>query len=799
MELLGQNLRFGLRQLLKSPVYTFIAVLTLALGIGANTALFSVVNAVLLKPLPYLESPRLVTLESGDPQRGVENLGGLAPADFWDLQAQSQSFTQLAAMSGDGGVAVTDGQPEELPGARVTANFFSLFDANPLLGRAFLPEDGLQSAPGTVVLSYRIWQRKFGGDPNIIGKRLDNGTVQVIGVMPPDFKYPDFAETWTPMARDSGEMSLRRARYFNVIGLLKPEQSLAGAQTELQAIAARLAAQYPDSNKNISMAATLLRARMVRDVKLSLLVMMAAVVVVLLIACANVANLLLTRATGRRKELAIRAALGASRKRIAIQLLTESLLLSCTGGVFGLLLALWGKDVLVRLLPVRYSYLQLQDQVQLDATVLAFTALAVVLTGVLFGLLPAWQASRAQVYDILKDGSRGTEGRMQQRTRGALVVTEIALAMLLLIGAGLLINSFVRLQRVNLGFDPQQLLVNHVALPMTKYQDGSARAERVRQIQERVAAVPGVDGVAVTSGGAFPFLQFACNRDGKPLPADERVMYDSISANYFRVLRAQMLAGREFNEFDRNGSLPVVIINEKLAQQFFPGEDPVGKTVLLAYLNQRQRRQIVGVVKNHVQGVQSRIEPQVYVPYTQQSWLSQSLLVRARGDVDTTRADVVRAISELDPGYIATKMDTPVDVLGKALAEPKLYTTLLGTFAALALLLAAVGIYGVISYSVAQRTQELGIRLALGATPRAVLALVLQQGMTLVVFGIGVGLVTAWALTRSLNGLLFGISATDPLTFVLLPCVLLLVSLLACWLPARRATKVDPLVALRYE
>ncbi len=797
MQTLSQDLRYGAQMLRKNPAFTLIAAITLGLGIGANTAIFSLVNAVLLRPTPYLDSPRLVVIESGNELRGVESFGGAAPADFWDWKEQCPAFEQLAAMSGDGGVAVRGDRPELLRGPRVSTNFFDLMNAKPLLGRTFTPEDGVVAAPDTVVLSYSTWQRKFGGDPNIIGKMLDDNGVQVIGVMQPDFKYPDYAESWIPLSRDSGEMQRRRNRYFNVFGLIKPGQTVATAQNELKAVAGRLAQQYPDTNKGITVALSPLRERMVRDVKRSLLIMLAAVGFVLLIACANLANLLLARAASRRRELAIRAAMGATRGQLIQQLLVENLLLALVGGVLGLLLAVWGKDLLVGLMPASYAYLQLQDAVRIDGAVLLFTLGATLVTGFLFGLLPAWRASRTDVNECLKDGRSGQDSVAGQRTRSVLVVAEIGLTLVLLVGAGLLIGSFLRLQRVDLGFEPQNLIAVSINLSPGEFRDEATRVARVQQLQQQAAGVPGVASVGVMTGAPFAYLQFAFNRVNDPLPAEERALYDAVSANYFQTMGTPLIKGRAFNEFDRAGTAPVVVINEKLARQYFAGKDPIGESIAYNYLGGKQQRQIVGVVKDQVQGEPTNVLPQIYIPYTQQTWFSQTLLVRSVGDAASTQAAVERAIGQIDPKYIPAKIPTPVESLGRALAEPKLYTWLLGTFAAISLLLAVVGIYGVMSYSVSQRTREIGIRMALGAQTKDALNLVLKHGMTLVFSGIAFGLVASFALTRLMKTLLFGVGATDPTTFAGIALLLAVVAFLACWIPARRAAKVDPIVALR--
>lgn len=799
MDRMRQHLRFALRTLRKQPGFSFVVILTLSLGIGANTAIFSLVNAVLLRDIPYIDNPGLVYIETGKQEQAVENYGSGSPADFWDWQAQSQAFAQLAAMVGDGGIVMRGERAEWLRGPRVSANFFDVFQARPILGRSFRAEDGLVAAPETVILSYRTWQNKFGGDPNIIGRMLDDNRLQVIGVMPEDFTFPEYAESWIPLLRDSGEMQQRRSRYFQILGRINPGQTLAGAQAELKAVAARLALQYPDTNKNITVNLTPLGARRVRDVKLSLLVMLGAVVFVLLIACVNVANLLLARAATRRREFAIRAALGASRGQMIAQVLIESLVLAIAGGAGGLLLAVWGKGLLVGLLPSSYSYLQLEGAVHIDRRVLLFTLAASLLTGFLFGLLPALRASRVSVNDCLKDGRDTQEGAGQRRTRSMLVVAEIALALVLLTGAGLLIGSLIRLQRVDLGFAPTNLFVTNIDLSPGQYPDETVRVNRIRELQERVAAVPGVDGVAVTTGGAFPYLNFTFNRVTDPFPTEETALYDAISPNYFRVLQSPLLTGREFSDQDQRKTPPVAIINERFARRYFPNTDPINQLITVNYLNAKQRRQIVGVVKDNVQGDPGRIQPQLYIPVTQQTWFSQNLLVRSSIEPALAQRAVEAAITSVDPKYLPAKMDTPAETLAKSLAEPRLYTWLLGSFAAISLLMAAVGIYGIMSYSVAQRTHEIGLRVALGAQHRDVFRLVLGQGIGLAFAGILVGLLAAAALTRFLDKMLFGVSATDPITFAGIALGLLLVACLACWLPARRAMQVDPLTALRGE
>jgi putative ABC transport system permease protein len=788
--------------LLKNPGFTLVAALTLALGIGANTAIFSVVNAVLLQPTPYLKNPKIVVIESGNKQANPGEYYGASPADYWDWRESSKTFEHLAAYSPDGGLNLTGvADPEFFPGTRVSTNFFQLFGAQPLLGRAFLPEEGRASAPGAVILSHRLWQRRFGGDPAIVGQTLGDTGLTVVGVMPPDFKYPTYAECWLPLARDSNEMRTRANRYFLVLGLIKADQTLGGAQAELKTIAGALETQYPDSNKNITVHITPVHERRVGHVKKSLLVLLGAVGFVLLIACVNLANLLLARAATRRREMAIRLALGAGRWKVLRQLLVESLLLAGLGGAAGLLLGRWGMDGLLHLLPENYSIFQLNEQLRMDGAVISFTLLLTLLTGIAFGLVPAWQASRPDVNETLKESGRGSQGGANQRLRGILVVAEIALAMVLLVGAGLLANSFVRMQRDSLGFDPRNLFSLNVQTPFNKFPDDPSRARFVRQLLDQVSPVPGVESAAVTSGSVFPYLHFTFNLESRPLPADVDALYETISPDYFRVLRAAMQSGREFDPRDDLNAPPVAIINQTLARRYFAGEDPVGKRLTMTYLRKRAVLDIVGVVTDMKQGeLSAPILPQIYVPFLQRPWRAASILIRgAHGDLAALRKDAQRAIWAVDKNQAPYKGDTAEAILNESLAGPRLYAALLGCFAALALGLAAVGIYGVMSYAVTERTREIGVRMALGARSGDVLRLVLRQGLLLALVGVTIGSIAALGLTRLMSGLLFGVSATDPLTFSLIGLLLTTVALLACYLPARRATKVDPMIALRYE
>ena len=792
-------MRYGARMLAKSPLYTVVAVIALALGIGANTAIFSVVNAVLLRPLPYIDPQRLIVVESGNKQAGAEEFYGASPADFWDWQAQTQTLEQVAAIVG-GGFELTGVEvPESFPGARVSANFFDTLGAKPFLGRTFRPEDGVAKSEDTVVLSYRLWQRRFGGDPEIIGKTLGNTGTVVIGVMPPDFKYPVTAECWTPLSRDSGEMRNRANRYFFIVGLLKPDQTIESAQAEMKTIAAGLEAQYPDSNKDITVQIVAYRDRLVRNVKTSLLVLLGTVGFVLLIACANVASILLARAASRRKELAIRLAMGATRWKIVKQLLTESLMLGFAGGVAGLTVALWGIDLLINLLPENYAYLQLQDLVRIDATALLFTLGVSLITGLLFGLVPAWQSSRPDINVWLKEGGRSSDASGQQRTRSILVIAEIALTLVPLVCAGLMVRSFVRLQQTDLGFDPRNLFTMSLSISFRDHPDDLSRVRFIKRMFDEVSNVPGAESVAVTSGQAFPFLNFNFNIEGRPLPSDASALFETISPNYFKDMKASLVSGREFDERDNTTSPSVAIINETLARRYFNGEDPIGKRITVNYLGNRKTREIIGVAKDMNQGEPGHAQPQIYVSYQQQPWFSASLVVRAANDPDTVSKAAQQAIWTVDKNQPIARAELAERVLSNSMGEPRLYTTLLGAFAALALILAAVGIYGVMAYSVVERTREIGIRMALGAGQRDVLAMIVTQAMKLIAVGVAIGLVAAFMLTRLIKSLLFDVSATDPATFAVVAALLAGVALAACYFPARRATRVDPMVALRYE
>ena len=802
MEGVWKDASYGFRVLLKSPAFSLVAVATLALGIGANTAIFSVVNAVLLRPLPYQQPERIMALQSANPQSNQGGFGGSAPADFVDWRAQSRTFEKLAAYTGGGLTLQSADRTEVIPGSQVTEDFFPVFRVAPLLGRTFSADEFLSGSPKVAVLSHRAWRNRFGGDPGIIDKTLTlaKGSVTVIGVMPPDFKFPYYAEVWKPFAHDDGQFRLRATRYLEVVGRLADGETEASAAAEMGAIAGRLEAEHPKDNKGWTVRLLPLRERLVKDARPALLVLLGAVGCVLLIACANVANLLLARAAGRRGEMAVRLALGATRGRLIRQLLAESVVLALLGGAAGLLLAAWGVESLVALLPADRAAYQFAGEVRLDASVLLFTVTVSLLTGILFGLAPGWQATRADLAGGLKEGGRGFEGRA--RARGVLIVAETALALVLLVGAGLLLRSFSRLLDDSPGYDPRGLIMMPVNAPLPANAPSRQKAMFYREVMGRVAQAPGVASVALTSYSTFGGLGFPFNLEGQPLPnGDVTVKYSSVSPNFFRALGVPLKAGREFADQDTDQTPLVFMVNQALARQFFAGGDPVGRRISLSYLNARLTGEIVGVagdVRQDEPG--SATQPEVYAAAAQLPWFGHHLVIRsAAADPLAVVKDVNRAIRTVDPNQSLGKPVVVTERLSQEVAEPRLYATLLGLFALVALLLAAVGMYGVMAYSVAQRTREVGIRMALGAQGRDVVGLIVGQGMKLTAAGVAVGLTGALALSRVVSGLLYGVSATDPLTFGGVGALLLAVALVACYLPARRATKVDPLVALRQE
>ncbi|MBI1761613.1 MAG: ABC transporter permease [Acidobacteria bacterium] len=804
MESLWQDLRFGARMLLKQPGFTLIAIVTLALGIGANAAIFSVVNTVLLRPLPFKEPERLVLLRETKLPQFPEF--AVSPANFLDWQKQNTSFERLVGMRPVNLNLTGTGDPERLRGLSVTEGMVALLGIQPQLGRGFLPEEHQPGKSNVVLLSHALWQRRFGGDPKIVNQTisLDGQSYTVTGVMPATFHFWERdTELWTPISFTTQQAQNRGGHNLSrVVGQLKPGVTFEQARTEMVTIAGRLAAQYPEVSTGSNVMLMPLLDFTVRRIKPALLVLLAAVAFVLLIACANVANLLLARAAGRQKELAIRTAMGAGRGRVVRQLLTESMLLSLAGGVAGLLLATWGTRLLLALAPPNLPRL---SDVSLDGRVLAFTALVTLLTGVIFGLIPAWQATRPNLNETLKDAGRGSTEGGRQFVRNGLVVLEVAAALVLLVGAGLMIKSFWRLQQVDPGFNPDKAMIATVSLPKRKYPEEPQQVAFFQQLLEKVSTLPGVQSAGAITVMPLSDDDFVLGFDigGRPpLPpgAGQSTNYYSVSADYFKTMGIPLRRGRLFTERDTKDAPHVALINETMAQRIFPNEDPLGKRINFKGGDKPDWYEIVGIVGDvkHY-GLAQQTTLQTYEPYTQQTFSTMTLVARTTGDPLALSAAIRNAVLSLDKEQPVSSLRTLDQLVSTSIEQQQFSMLLLGVFAAVAMLLAAVGIYGVLSYAVTQRTHEIGIRMALGAGQREVLRLVVGQGMRLTLLGVATGLVAAFALTRLMAALLFSVSATDPLTFAAIAVLLLLVAFVACWIPARRATQVDPLIALRAE
>ena len=804
---LWQDLRYGLRTLLKNPGFTIVAVVALALGIGANSAIFSVVNSVLLRPLPFKSPKQLVMVWENAVHLGFPK-NTPSPPSFLDWQRQNTVFTGMAAMSERSFNLTGVGEPERLEGRRVSANLFDLLGVPTLLGRTFVPDD---DRPGTHValLSYSLWQRSFGSDPSIIGRAvtLNGESYTVIGVMPRGVHLHAYGnwndELWVPIAFTNEESTNRGTHFLEVIARIKPGITLKQAQAEMETIAARLAKEYPKYNTRIGATVMPLHEEMVGDIKPALLILLGAVGFVLLIACANVANLLLARAAVREKEIALRLALGASRSRLTRQFLTESVLLAFLGGGFGLLLALAGIRVLKTFIPPNIPQTQ---TISIDGKVLLFTALTALLTGIVFGLAPAMHASHSNLNESMKEGGRDSaSGRKGNRLRDLLVIGEVAVSFILLVGAGLLINSFLHLRNLDPGFRADHLLTMKVDLSELKYPDGERRSVFFDEVLRRIRVLPGVQSVAVA--GNLPLTYNGDSAtiavEGIPDPPPDQwpdVIYRAIGPGYFSTMGIPLIRGHDFTDQDRADSKKVVVISEKTAEHYWPGEDPIGKRVKPDATNSDVPwREVIGVVKDVRQNdFIAQPKMQMYFNYRQLKDLAaNALIVRTSVDPMSLATPVRNSIWAVDKDQPVADVDTMDHIVSAAIARQRFSMLLLGIFAASALMLAAVGIYGVMSYSVTQRTHEIGIRMALGARRADVLQMTIKQGLKLVSVGMILGLVAAFLLTRILTSLLFGVSATDPITFIGISLVLLAVAILASYIPALRATKVDPIIALR--
>jgi len=810
METLWKNLTYSVRMLLKRPSLTIVAIIAMGLGIGANTAIFSVVNTVLLRPLPFQQPEQLVTLATEQRDQALDGRGTFSVPDLLDLQSRASTLEAVASVQRSGTMVTEGGEPERLIGAVVTADYFQVFKVNPILGRVFTRDEDKPGGPSVIVISYSLWQRRYGGDRNIIGREVDlGGKTTVIGVLPAGFEFPisdEKQDYWEPMMSAAfltpQTRETRDDRFLGVVGRMKSGVAIEQAKAELDVLAKQIEQQYPKTNTNIVFTVGSMHEDITRDYRPALLVMFGAVGLVLLIACANVANLLLARIAARQKEVAIRTALGASRGRIVMQFLIESMLLSLAGGAVGLLLATWGVTMLVAYGPSDVPRLQ---EVGLDRYVLGFTFGATVLTGLLFGLAPALQAAKPNPNNTLKESGRGPSQTGRSRMRSALIVSEVALSLMLLVGAALLINSFVRLLKTNAGFNPSGVLALDIPLSRTRYPKGEQQAATFQQLLQQMKTVPGVRDVALTSNVPLTDfdVQLSFNIEGRPpyKPGEELVAeYTVASSDYFRAMNIPLQRGRELSENDTKGMPEVLVVTDAFVKRFFPGEDPIGRRLVFDGPD-KTPREIVGVVGDvKRKGLDADVQPEVYVSYLQRPDRRLNVLLKTDlRDAGQLIQPARAAVKAFDSNQIIWRTHTLDQLLSTSVAPRRFNMLLLGIFAAVALVLAAVGLYGVMSYSVSWRTHEIGIRMALGAKRANVLRLVVRQGMTMALIGLAIGLVGAFSLSRVLKSLLYGVSSTDPLTFAIVSVVLLAVALLACLLPARRATRVDPLVALRTE
>jgi putative ABC transport system permease protein len=809
MQTFLKDIRYGVRGLLKHPGFTAIAIVTLALGIGANTAIFSVVNAVLLRPLPYPQPDQPVLLRETTLRKGT--LESVTAGNYLDWRAQGHSFDSMAAFRYESFSVTGTDRPERVAGVIANSNLFSLLQVPPMLGRTFLPEDEKAGDARVAVIGYGVWVRRFASDPAVTNRKLTiNGKdLAVVGVMPPGFDFPGEAELWVParsavpehLLKPTADMTQDRgAGYLDVIARLRTGTGIEQAQADLNTVAERLAQQYPDSNQGRGVKVLSLREQVVGDVRQTLLILFGAVGFVLLIAGSNVANLLLARAATRQKEIAIRRALGASRLRLVRQLLTESVLLTFVGGSIGLLVAQWAMRPLLALVPAGVHGL---TDTRIDTNVLLFTLGLSLLTGLFFGLLPALQASKTSLNENLKESARGSGGApSRNRARSFLIVSEVSLSLVLLVGAGLMIKSFFRVQQVNPGFQTAAIQTVRLTLPPAKYPEKSQQAEFFRQVLEDLKVTPGVAQVALIS--RLPLTPGNSNRsleiEGRPsaAPGEAPIAdYRTISQNYFRAMGIPLLCGRDFTDRDDATAPATVIINEQLAQRVFPGVEPIGKRLRIE--GDDSWMEVVGVTGNvrHF-GLDAESHAEMYVSYRKFPWPFMSIVTRGQTGVDLSNA-IRSSVWRIDRDEPIPEIVTMDLLISRSLANRRLNMLLLGIFGGVALVLAAIGIYGVISHSVSQRTHEIGLRMALGARTSDVIKLVLKNGMTPALVGVGAGLLGAFGLTRLLRSLLFGVTPTDFVTFASVAVALLAVALFACYIPARRATKVDPLVALRYE
>jgi len=816
VEFIWQDMRYGARMLLKSPGFTVVAVLTLALGIGANTAIFSVVNFVLLRPLEYANPDQLVMVWERNTKKGW-NESPTSFADFVDFRDNAKSV-ELVAFT-DTNFNLTGGdQPERVAGLRVSANLFSLLGVNPARGRWFAPGEDKPGAGHVLILSYGLWQRSFGGNSNLVNQtvQLNGQSYTVVGVMPPTFKFPPAfsatttseelisnADLWVPLTTDDVPL-IRNIRNLKMIGRLKAGVAPQQAQAEINSIASRLAREYPDVNAGLESVVIPLHEQIVGDVREALLILLGAVVLVLLIACANIANLLLSKATARHKEIAIRTALGANRGRLLRQLLTESTLLGLLGGVFGFLVAYAGSKTLVSF--GSFSIPQLTD-FSFDMKVPLFALVVSLLTSLIFGLAPAIDASNPNLNEALKEGGRSSSGgATRARLRNALVITEVALAVVLVTASGLMLRSFVRLQGTSSGLNPHNLITLELELPDVRYHAAQQQTLFQQQLLQRVGSLPGVQNAATVdnlpfSGNAFNTSFTIEGRPTGPTTETPRAYYRVISPDYFPAIGIELHKGNQFTDRDTAEQPGVAIVNETAAQRYWPGVDPLGKRIKRGRPESKNPwLTVIGIVSGSRQlSLKEGSQPEIYVPYLQNPGLTFTLVARTASDPRSLTGALRKEVLSADREIPAVNIKLMEELISNSVAKERFYVLLLAVFAALALILAAVGVYGVMSYSVTLRTRDIGIRMALGARPVDIFKHIVGQALLLGLIGLGVGIVLAITSTRVMSSLLYGINATDPLTLAITSLVLLAVALLASYLPARRATRVDPLVTLRYE
>ena len=803
MQTLWQDLRYGVRMLFKQPGFTLIAVVTLALGIGANTAIFSVVNAVLLRALPWHNAERLVILTSTEPG-GSRDALSLPEAE--DFKTQMRSLEDLTGVQSQS-VNLTGGdRPDRVRGAFVTSNFFQFFHLTPIIGRTLAPGEDQRGAPKVVVINEKFWRERLNGEPHPVGKKLmlNGEPYDVIGVIPSGFQQPLDAEVevWLGAAQYSGFTAQRDFRYMVRLGRLKPEATLVQAQAEAGGVASQLAQAYPKENAGRGARVEYFRDATVGDLRCMLLVLLGAVGVILLIACVNLANLLLARSLARQKEIAVRVALGAGRWRLMRQLLTETTLLGLLGGAGGLLLAAWGLQALLKL-PQNFVR---NEAIRLDAPVLMFALAISIVTGWLFGLAPALQLAKPDLHARLKEGGRSNSnsgGAKWNRLRSAFVVVQVAASLLLLVTGGLLIRSFDKLLRVNPGFKPEKLLTMEYRLPRAKYAQGEAQWNFHRQVVERIAQTPGVTSAALIDGLPFSFNYgmtaiVLLDRALPPPGQEPQVTPSLVTPGYFGTMGIPLVRGRLFDDHDQLGTPFVYLINQTMARHFWPDQDPIGKQIKLVEDNTTGT--VIGVVGDtRHYSLEEEARPQMYSAYSQRPNIFVTVVARTAVEPMSLADSLRQAVWKVDSEQPMWKIRTVEFLLDQRLADRRFVMTLMSLFAAVALALTVIGLYGVLSYTVRQRTPEIGLRMALGAGVRDILRMVLRQGLTLVLIGVTLGLIAAWLLTRLMGNLLYGVSATDPLTFATLALLLTLVALVACWIPARRATQVDPLIALRCE